>query len=492
MDNTVLNGLQLYHRKTTSGLSDSNQIANLLLTKPYEVSTVLAQIFGGYPGEIYSVFDYLTRGMGRVKTIESDNAEYEWPVDVDTDEAIPIVKVEWNGSAISATDTPGLNLSPIYIWLTKKWFGPGAVVNFDNIDYQVRFSGEAVQDGDTFMYTAYMADGNPQSYIPVAQLAAGKKVSRIGNAYEEGSEEADIINYSSPFKLRNQLTTMRTEYGVTRSAATDKMIIAYKNPTSGKTSYMWSEYQDWKALREWYRVQDRYHVYSKFNKQTDGTVKVFGTNSRPVRIGAGLIEQIGPSNKRNVTELTTSLIFDFLSDLSFNKLGKGERKFMGFAGTKAMEKFSEILETKAAAWTLVDSKFITGSGQELALGGQFITWRMYNDIELTLRHFPWFDNTTYNRTLHPVSGYPTSSYDILFIDFGIRDGESNIRKVVKTGSENLMWYTGGSIAPGMDMAKSKSTLRSNAKDGYNVEFLTEGGIMLTDPTTCGYLKCDAA
>lgn len=488
MNNSVLNGLQLYHRKTASGLTDESMIANMLLTKPFEVSTVLSQIFGGYDNEQYNVLDYLTRGMGRVKTIESDNPEYTWAVDIDTDKAIPIVKAEWNGGAIGSSDTPGLNNSTISIWLAERWFGAGAIVGFDDRNYQVRLQNDGMQDGDTFLYYAVMADGNPQSYIPPTQLGIGKKVSREGSAYEEGSEEADIVNYSSPFKLKNQITTMRLKYDITRSAATDKMIIAYKNPKTNKTSYMWSEYQDWKALRQWFQTIDRYSVYSKYNARPDGTINVPGTNGRPVRIGAGLLEQISPSNRRTYTTMTTSLVQDYLEDLSYNKLGKGERKFLALTGEKGMAAFSKMLENKAAAFTMVDSKFITGSGQELTLGGQFTTWKMYNNIELTLAHFPWFDNTVYNRNPHPISGYPASSYNLLFMDIGLRDGESNIVKIIKKGSENLMWYTGGSIAPGMDMAKNIRTLRSNGKDGYTVNFLTEGGIMLKDPTTCGMLE----
>lgn len=492
MNNTVLNGLQLYTRKSAAGLAEEQRLTNLLLTKPFEVSTVLTQIFGGYPGEEVSILEYLTRGMGRIKVIEADNREYTWRVEVDTDEAIDIVKAEWNNSAVAATDTPGLNNSPIYLWLAKQWFGPGAVVSFDDRNYQVRLENEGRLDGDAYLYIAYMADGNPSSYVPPAQLAQGKKVSREGSAYEEGSEQADIVNYSAPFALKNHLTTMRLTYDITRSAATDVMIVQYKNPKSGKTSYMFSDMQEWRALRQWYKTVDEYHYYSKYNARPDGTVKVKGSTNRPVYIGAGVEEQISPSNRRNYTTMTTSLVQDFLGDLSFNKLGKGERKFLGLTGEKGMEAFSKMLENKASAFTTLDSKFITGSGQELTLGGQFVTWKMYNGVELTLRHFPFFDSIVKNRTLHPITGYPASSYDILFMDFGMRDGESNIKRIVKRGSENLMWHTAGSIAPGGNMAKSIGTLRSNKKDGYSVDFLTEGGFMITDPTTCGMLKLDVS
>ena len=114
MNNNILNGLQLYRRKTASGLTDQNMLANMLLTRPYEVSTVLSMIFGGYNGEMYNVLDFLTTGLGRVKMIETDNREYEWPVEIDTDKAIPIVKAQWAGvdinTATTSTDTPWTEL----------------------------------------------------------------------------------------------------------------------------------------------------------------------------------------------------------------------------------------------------------------------------------------------------------------------------------------------------------------------------------------------
>lgn len=488
MNNTVLNGLQLYSRKTAAGLSDERMLSNLLLTEPHKVGTVLSQIFGGYKTEQYSVIDFITRGLGNVKTIEINNPEYTWDLDIDIDKAIPILRAEWAGATIAATDTPGLGNTPITIWLPEKWFGPGAVIAFDNRDYQARVQYEAEPDGDLFKYIVLPADGNPETFIPPTYFALGKKVSRDFSAYEEGSEQADIVNYSSPFKMKNQLTTLRLQWGVTRSAATDKMVIEYTNPATGKKSYMWDEYQTWKGLRQWYEMKDRAAIYSKYNIRPDGTIAIPGGNSRPVRMGAGLLEQISPANSKDYTKMTDGLVTDFLSDLSYNKLGFGERKFLGFTGEMGMRAFSKMLENKAAGFTLVDTKFVTGSGQELTFGGQFRTYKMYNGVELTLSHLPWLNNKVHNRVLDPVTGRPASSFDIYFFNINYNDNGSNIKKVIKQGSENLMWCTAGSIMPGNNMAKSINTLRSNAMDGYTINLLSEEGIMLEDPTTCGKLR----
>jgi hypothetical protein len=436
-----------------------------------------------------SSLDFLTGGLG--KTMVIDSRSYEWNVLIDMDRAVNIRGAYWQGNPVSGATTAGLGNTPILIHLEDKWFGPGAILELDDKEFQLRVNGQPYQDGNNWVYTCYMADGQSNSYVPGSLLLNGNQVSRLGSAYEEYSEEADIINYNTHVKLRNHLTTVRLSYDITGSALETVMTIALKDPKTGKSSYLWADFQEWKALREWNKRLERMLVYEKYNANADGTVDLKGTNGRPVYIGAGLLQQISPSNKRYYTELTTELLEDFLFDLSYNILGSNERKFVALTGEMGMREFDKVLKEKVAGFQMTDTKFVTGAGQELTLGGQFTTYKMTNGIELTLKHFPLYDNTTYNRKLHPITGKPLESYRFTFIDFGSRDGEPNVVKVVRKNREMLMWHTGGSVAPGTGGVKSINTLRSNAKDGYAVHYLGECGIMLRDPRACGELICDA-
>lgn len=486
-ENNSINQLQLYRTKWFSDLVDENMLTNALMTKPHEVSQVISYLMGYFNQG--NVVDYITNGLGKTMTIE--NREYEWKVMIEHDKAINILDAKWQGNAIATSDLPGISQTPIQIWVPEKWFGPGAIVIFDDKEYQARVIGEPYQDGTAFVYTLVVADGKNESYIDPTLLAAGKQVSRLASAYEEGSEEADIFNYQTPFVLRNHLTTMRASYDITGSAYSSVMVVALREPKSGKQSYYWADYQEWVAMRQWYERIDMMTMYSRFNAKADGTVSLMGTNGRPVYIGAGLLQQIAPANKRYYTTLTLDTLDTFLSDLSYNLRGFGERKFVAFTGEMGMREFDRVLREKASGYTLIDTKFISGTGQDLTLGGQFTTYKGLNGIELTLKHFPLYDDTVYNRKLHPVTGKPLESYRMTFIDVSSKDGQSNLRKVVRKDREMVMWYTGGSVAPGSGHSKSISTLRSNAKDGYSVHFLSEQGIMLADPTTSGELICDA-
>lgn len=368
--------------------------------------------------------------------------------------------------------------------------GPGAVLAFDDINFQVRVSGLPFQDGSTWVYECYVAEGFDGAYIPGEFLLPGRQVNRIGSAYEEYSDEADIINYQTPFKMRNNLTTLRLSYDITGDAYSTVLAIALKDPETGKTSYLWADYQYWVALREWKRREEKFLLFSKSNRNPDGTYALKGTNGRPVAISAGLFEQISPANVRYYTQLTAELLEDYLFDLCYNLLGTNERKFMALTGEMGIREFDRILKDKVAGFQLIDTKFVTGSGQELTLGGQFTTYKMTNGIELTVKRCPLFDNMEMFRQLHPVTGKPLMSYTFLFVDLGQRDGQANVVKVCRKGREFVQWTTGGSVIPS-GYGNSINTLRSNSRDGYQVHFLGEEGIMLRNPLSCGILYCDA-
>ena len=492
MNNSLLNNLQLYRGRRFSDLVDENMISNALLTKPHEVSGLLSLVFGTKDDGVSTAIDLITGGLG--KTMIIDNREFEWSVMIDSDHAVNIRWTKWNGNEITtsnySTTTAGINGTPIYIALEERWFGPGAILSFDDYKFQVRVSGTPYQDSSAWVYECYVVDSSNAAYIPGEFLLPGRQVSRMGSAYEEYSDEADIINYQTPFKMRNQLQTLRLSYDITGDAYSTVLAIALKDPESGKTSYLWSDYQYWIALREWKKREEKELLFAKSNRLADGTYNIKGSNGRPVAKMSGLFEQISPANVRYYTTLTAELLEDYLFDLCYNILGTNERKFIALTGEMGIREFDRILKEKVAGFNLIDTVFVTGTGQNLTLGGQFTTYKMTNGIELTLKRCALFDNMELFRQLHPLTGKPLMSYTFLFVDMGSRDGQANIVKVCRKGREFVQWTTGGSVIPS-GYGNSINTLRSNSRDGYQVHFLGEEGIMLRNPLSCGSLYCDA-
>ncbi len=127
MVNNLLNNLQLYRGRRFSDLVDENMISNALLTKPHEVAGLLSLVFGTKDDGVSTAIDLITGGLGKTMIIE--NREYEWSVMIDSEHAVNIRYVKYNGKELTAEDinttvAPGINGTPIYLGLEERWFGP--------------------------------------------------------------------------------------------------------------------------------------------------------------------------------------------------------------------------------------------------------------------------------------------------------------------------------------------------------------------------------
>lgn len=487
--NNFISPLQLYTTRNFNGLTESNHLSNAYLTEPDQVGSVLSLAFGKKD----SVISLITGGIGNVDYVDSlqvNNREYQWDLHTFTDRAIEVTGNLGDGGSM-----PGYSQGTFRVKLAEKWFESTDVLVADDATTQVRIQTEPTQDGTSWVYTFQLAAGDPTKFIDPSLIAQGARFRKDYSVVSELSTKGGGTHFYAPFKLRNQLSILRKEYAVSRSAATDVMIIELVNPDNPKEkTKLWIRNAEWQFLSQWYYELDKHLVYSTFNKDSKtGFTALQGENGRPVYTGAGLREQIAPANKRYYTKLTYDILQEFLIDLSYaaNYWG-GDYKFLALTGKMGMQEFDKAVRDKIALGggiTVVDNgRFISGSGQDLIFQGQFKTIKFLNGIELTVKEFPVYDDLVRNGgNLHPITKRPIESYRFTILNIGRKDGKSNIRKVVKKGSEIAMWYNGGSINPMGTISKSMTTMGSNTVDGYQVNVLTECGIMVEDPTTMGEL-----
>lgn len=468
----AISNLQLYRGQKFDGLVDSNKLSNAFLTEPETVNKTLSFVFGYKYSNPISL---LTGGIGKTQYI--NNSEFRWFLAGDLEKPSVVCENLETGNA-----TPGIGGSVFRVKLRDDQFVSGDVLIPDSREFPVVVIGDRIHDGDGFIYSLVLLDGktNPGKFMPPALLETGKEFSKDFTTYEEGSSRSSITTYNTPFELRNRLTIHRKHYEMTGSASTDVMVIALKNEQTGQTSYLWENVAEWTFLQQWYRELDRAMVYNRFGSTP-------GANGRSALTGAGLREQIAPANKReyNVNGLTESVISEFLLDLSYNIIDQPHRKFVALCGEGFMSLFDRAMKDVVRGWVLVDTKFVTGNGQDLTLGGQFTTYKGINGIEITLMHYPVYDDPIHNREKHPLTGRPLESYRATFIEFGQYDGTGNIVKMAKQGREQKMWYNGGSTTP--DGGNNSKSAFGTKYDGYQVEVLAEIGIMLKNPLSCGEL-----
>jgi len=475
MFQTDVSPLQLHKlRALPSGMTESDHLSAAYLTEPERMDAVLAYAFGTQNETVLSM---LTGGIGNTRFVS--NREYTWDLHGQTERAIVVTGPLQSGNA----GTSGLPFK----WKMEE----GIFQVSDNLvsddGTQCRVS-DVSYNGIDYIYTAVLTDPDPTKFINASQLLAGARFSKDFSTVEEFSDKGGGTDFVAPMTLKNQLTTLRKHYAVSRSAATDVMVIELFSE-DGKSTKLWTKLAEWTALAQWYKEIDRSFIYTIYNKDPQGIVRLQGKNQRPVYHGAGIRQQISPANKYYYAKLTYDAIDEFLLDLSYNaSRWGGDYNFIALTGKMGIREFNRavIARQNELGITITNSgTFITGTGDNLTLTGHFKKVEFLNGVSLTVKEFSPYDDKVRNRTLHPVTKKPIESYRFTILNFGTVKGKANIRKVAKKNSENAMWHVCGSTTPFGEVAASISTMRSTGLDGYEVHMLAEVGIQLQDPTSCG-------
>lgn len=479
---TQVSPLQIYQSRSFSGLTESNHLSNAYLTEPEKVGSILAYAFGIQEDNVLSL---LTGGIGN--TLYVSNREYEWDLHSQSDKAIEVIENTAGGNT-----QPGYGGASFTIALAEKWFEVSDNLVADDTRTQVHVLYEPYQSGYGWIYTVQLTDPDPYAFCDPTFLDLGARWSKEFSSVEEYSGKGGGHGYSTPYKLKNQLTTLRKTYKVSREAAKAVMVVELFNPADpSQSTKLWTKLSEWTAMAYWYREMDKSFIYSKYNKDSTGYVKLQGENKRPIYHGAGFREQISPANKRYYTRLSYEILDEFLLDLSYaaSKWG-GDHKFVALTGKMGMREFDRAIKDYARGNNITvttGGTFISGSGEELSFSGYFKTVDFMNNISLTVKEFPPYDDIIRNRELHPITKKPIESYRFTILNFGRKEGRANIRKVAMTDSEMAMWHVCGSTDPFGGVAKSINMQRSSGIDGYEVHFLAQCGIMVEDPTSCGEL-----
>lgn len=463
--------LQITQGKWQSGMTMQNHLATAFLTEP-----VVAETIGMVFGKKYPL-TMLTSMMGKEVI---NNRQFRWHLMGDSEKVMPVT-VAPTGSNF------GIYNTTFEVGFAEKYFNHKDVLASDDRTL-VYVTGEPRPEGTNWIYTLKLVSSDQASFIASTQVALNAQFSKEYTAIAE-NDEGGYTTSATPFMLENHLTTIAKSDSITRSAATDVMVLSLPDPENPKkTTNLWTRYREWIFMEQWYREQERLLMYSRFNSNAAGETLTFSDNSLPVYMGAGIQEQIEMGERRYYSTLTEEIILEFLTDLSYNRKDMGDRKFVALTGEYGMREFDRAMRNALKDWNISDASFtISGSNMDLSFGSQFKKYTGLNGMELTLVHYPLYDDTLIHRTLHPQTKKPTESYRFTVLDFGKVNGtSSNITKMVKKDSENLMWHVAGGFSP-YGPAKSMDTMRAHAKDSYSVHALTECGVRITNPTSCGEL-----
>ena len=373
----------------------------------------------------------------------------------------------------------------------------------DGSQYYVTSVG-AVSGGSRTLTTKALT----ASSAAAAVLAADSVVAVIGNAFGEASEGSTVgEGYAYPETRKNWLTISRKKLVIDARDLTDVTWVEH----NGHRLWFFTKEQQTEAQFMYDLEVMRWFGKSSFASTTTATTagQYHSTidSAVPV-IGDGLLAQISSTNvltyeeDKNVTE---DQLVDFMAQLSLNAQNATGNEYVVFTGTQGKVQFHKAMKDLLfsnggqASSVLVDK-----AGQDVAVGSNFSTYMCMGN-KITLAHCPVFDDPN----IAPAPGYSASggtpaeiladgsstgfkganlSGLMVFLDMGVNQGVANIELISK-GAEGINRNWVKKYVPGMiNPYDSKSMLAANGDDKFECHWLTQSGIIVRNPLSCGIFK----
>jgi len=470
-----------------ANMTELNHLGKALLIKPYVFEGKMTKLF---TAERYSDNPLTLMLAGKSeKTITT--SQWEWELKSAT--ARPLVLVE--NVEPDANTTPGRYRTVFKLKLDESWYLPGDIIHpgASNKKWQVRIQTQCFKHGKGYIYEVRGNSDDPQWALPLKYLVPGTQWAKLFSQYEEGAEQSGSTQYALPIAMQNKMSRFRKQYKVTGDAANE--VLAVKIPdTKGGMHDSWIKYAEVEYWEQWYREQERGYWYSR------STDTVIGATGRPTYSGPGVQEQLEDSHQHFYTTLTAKLIEEFLMDIFYSRIKPGkQRQIMGWSGEYGMIQFHRAIMDWAANRkgfiSVVDTNFIgktTSPYNENALeaGFQYTKYRMANGATLQLVHNPLYDDREINFEIDTVTGYPTESQRITFLDFSNQNmnGNGNITLMNKKDSFKLAYVVGMQTPFG----PANKEFSAHSGDYYEMHVQKQAGVHIEDVSRCGELVLQRA
>lgn len=484
---------QMTEAKAWTGLTTKNHLGAVYQTQPQIASKLMTRIHQTNFG--LDLDTYLEQFSPLYLDSEDD---FTWELIGSAKKNVPLVEARIAGTVISGTSTAGKNYTEFELVFPEQWFSDeNIIVGEKNEAYSMQIIADPTPEGSNWVYRVKLITGDPDLFVPFEELQNGKRFSKDWSLVEQTlSKKGGLVNFVSPFKMRNAFSMIRMQHSVPGNMIDRPMATAWKDD-KGMVHKTWTQYEDYQFDYQFRQEKNKMLMYAKANKTADGTYKNFGKSGHIKKQGAGIRQQMEASNTSFYSTFTIDYLIDILLDLSEGKLPGDKREFVLRTGERGAVQFHKAVEATTLLFTPlrnedrmykvaggINGTGSAGNGKDIKIplgyGGQFIEYMGPQGIKVNLSIDSLYDDRERNKIYHPDGGVAESyRYDIL--DVGTSDGEPNIRKVYAKGQEDMMGYVLGLRNPFARGGKERNII-SDSTDGYTYHRGAVCGAMVKDPS----------
>ena len=484
--------------KSWSGLTLKNHIGAIFGSKPQlvtKLTTVLLQESG-----MKNLDTTLSKFKEKVLETADD---FVWKLVGSDERNIPLVEAREAGVVVTSGSTGvGAARNIIQLVFGEKYFSKVHIIAGIRPDiYQFRVLDNPTEEGGLYVYDVEVFGGQESlAGVPGTELVGGNRFS-IESAYvaDELSIHGADIQFTSPYLMRNSVSTLRMEHKVSGAMIDCKVEPVYfgaietRDSNSGKVhkSFTWMQEVYWQFEKSLSRIKARTLMFGKTNRDDNGRYLNKSEANIEIKAGSGIREQMEVSNTTSYSTFSLRLLEDMLYELSEGKLDFSSRSFILRTGERGAVQFHKAVTAEAAGWTNLTQNnpavFSKVSSQlnsnAFKAGFQFTEWVAPNNVHVTLEVDPMYDDKIRNKIIHPSGGVAESyRYDILYI--GSMD-EPNIQKIkLKNGAE-LRGYQAGIRDP---FSGRRGGIMQTMEDSATMTAMVWSGALVLDPSRTATLK----
>jgi|LULN01.1.fsa_nt_gb hypothetical protein len=368
-----------------------------------------------------------------------------------------------------------------------------------NVNDLVRFS-----DGSTAMVTDAGTPTSSQNVVTFRAIdattsagtasAAGDVVGCIGNAFNQGSLASEVgQNYAYPDTYKNWLTLSRKKCKIMGTDLTDVTWIesnGHRLWYFTKEQQMTDQFMYELELQRWYGKKSRTAGGNTYPGDTGlGDTATNFVSGIPI-IGDGLLAQVDDSNAATYTAgaLTEEDIVNFLGVLSKNALNNEGNVWTVFTGTQGRIDFHRAMKDLLVAQGAGGAgTFASKGGAPVSLGANFTEYNVMGN-KMILSYCPVFDDPNLHNAISSTFDSSNESGKMVFVDMGMQDGVSNVELIAK-GAEGFNRSFVKKYVPGMvNPYDYNSMMAASGDDFFECQILSESGIILRNPLSCGILS----
>tara|TARA_R110002096_G_scaffold17667_7_gene61005 strand:- start:4512 stop:5957 length:1446 start_codon:yes stop_codon:yes gene_type:complete len=472
-----------------SGTQESNSLVSAMLKHP-EISSVLIQQYPRY------ALTYLLERTGRHASVKiMGDKSFEWKVLGRTSQKVTTIAQTVIDLSATAAE--------IEFAVDIKYFAVNDVImdaagNVGQVTAVAATAG-VVNGADAagFGVTANFAQGH------AAVAAAGSEVfGLIGSSFKEGSLGSEVVARTAyPETHKNWLTINRSKISITGSALTD---VTWIENNGSKLWYFTAErlftdefmYQ--LELQRWFGKANVLSA-SADDYPGDGGANPLSSNASPAAVGTmgdGILAQIDGTNTGTYalsTGLTEDNLARFIAELSRNAKSPEGNEWVVFTGTEGRYQFHKAMKditvgaTNATGGTMQSMK----TGSDVALGVNYVSYNVLGN-KMTVAYCPVFDDVNVHGATAAGGTGGSMSGKMVFLDFSSVDGVPNIQLVAK-GADGfnrnyIKKYIPGMVSP----YDQKGMLAANGDDSFTCQIMSESGVIVRNPLSCGILSATPA